>query len=266
MDHNIFSKCSCKNIDGKQISYKGASAADFVESAPKQNLAPTSVPPRKVINAKYVLLFVIMVMPIFLLGCRGIAHQKEKSQSLTSQKAETKENQKDSRNISEPLDNEIESYEDGNGKYGYKLKTTGEILIPAKYDHSWPFREGLAHVRLNGKFGFVDKSGNEIIPLKYDMTDFFSEGLTIVELNGKYGFIDKTGKVVIPFIYDGGFTFKDGLAVVELDGKFGYIDKTGKEIIPLKYDWAWSFSDGKAKVKLNGEEFYIDKNGNRIEE
>jgi hypothetical protein len=53
-------------------------------------------------------------------------------------------------------------------------------------------------VGLNGKHGFIDKTGEEIIPLKYD-SDYssFSEGLAGVELNKKYGFIDKTGKVVI---------------------------------------------------------------------
>ena len=36
----------------------------------------------------------------------------------------------------------------------------------------------------------------------YDDIDCLSEGLAGVKKNGKYGFIDKTGKVVIPFKYD----------------------------------------------------------------
>ena len=40
--------------------------------------------------------------------------------------------------------------------------------IPVKYDYTGDFREGLAAVKLNGKYGFINKSGNVVIPLKYD--------------------------------------------------------------------------------------------------
>ena len=32
--------------------------------------------------------------------------------------------------------------------------------------------EGLASVELNGKWGFIDKSGTEVIPCKYDVIDY----------------------------------------------------------------------------------------------
>ena len=265
MNHNTFRESLHTDIDNVQIHCKHASRINFVKSSSERNLAPANILHRKTFKVTYVLLFAMMAtIPFLLFGCRGTT-QKEGTHTLVIQKSEPVEEQKDGGNALEYPDDEIESYKDSNEKYGYKLKTTGEILISAKYDYAWPFREGLAHVRSNGKFGFVDKLGKEVIPLKYDLADFFREGLTIVELDAKYGFIDKSGNVVIPFKYDGGFTFQNGLAVVQLDGKYGYIDKMGNEVIPFKYDWAWSFSGGKAKVKLNGEEFYIDKNGNRIE-
>lgn len=266
MNHNTFRESLHADIDNVQIHCKHASRINLVKSSSELNLAPATILHRKTFKVTYVLLFAMMAsIPFLLFGCRGTT-QKEGTHTLVIQKSEPVEEQKDGGNALEYLDDEIESYKDSNEKYGYKLKTTGEILIPAKYDYAWSFREGLAHVRSNGKFGFVDKLGKEVIPLKYDLADFFREGLTIVELDAKYGFIDKSGNVVIPFKYDGGFTFQNGLAVVQLEGKYGYIDKMGNEVIPFKYDWAWSFSGGKAKVKLNGEEFYIDKNGNRIEE
>lgn len=232
MNYNTFRESLHTDIDNVQIHCKHASRINFVKSSSERNLAPANILHRKTFKVTYVLLFAMMAtIPFLLFGCRGTT-QKEGTHTLVIQKSEPVEEQKDGGNALEYPDDEIESYKDSNEKYGYKLKTTGEILIPAKYDYAWPFREGLAHVRSNGKFGFVDKLGKEVIPLKYDLADFFREGLTIVELDAKYGFIDKSGNVVIPF----------------------------------KYDWAWSFSGGKAKVKLNGEEFYIDKNGNRIEE
>ena len=100
------------------------------------------------------------------------------------------------------------------------------------------FPDGLASVRLNGKWGFVDTTGSEVIPCKYDYTYGFSNGLAKVELDGKWGYIDKTGRVVIPLKYDWVGDFSKGVAKVNLNRKFGYIDTTGKEVIPCIFDGA----------------------------
>ncbi len=163
-----------------------------------------------------------------------------------------------------------------NGKYGFKLRSTGEIVIPLKYDAAYDFREGLAAVDLNGKWGFIDKTGKDVIPFKYDNGGYFCDGLVNVKLNGKLGYIDKTGKEVIPFKYDGGSYFYDGLANVSLNSKNGFIDKTGKEVIPLKYDIASDFYAGLARVNIGakwnnvsrkkegGKWGYIDKTGKEV--
>ena len=169
-------------------------------------------------------------------------------------------------------DKEIVSFEDKiTSKYGFKVESTGEIIISPKYDHDpnvawWHFNEGLARVNLNGKFGFIDKTGKEVIPLIYNDVYDFSEGLARVEFdNCDYGYIDKTGKVVITCEdYDDVDDFSEGLAPVELDDQYGYIDKTGKEVIPCIYDYAWSFCEGLASVKLNEKWGFIDKTGKEV--
>jgi hypothetical protein len=178
-----------------------------------------------------------------------------------------KENVKDNSYLLNLPDDEFVQYVGNNGKYGYKLGSTGEVVIPSKYENcACFFREGLAAVKLNGKYGYIDKTGIEVIPLKYDrVSDSFREGLTQVVLKGKCGWIDKAGKEVIPLKYDIASDFNEGLAWVKLNGICGFVDKTGKEVIPLKYNVVSPFSKGKAKVSLNGKTFYIDKNGNRIE-
>ena len=146
----------------------------------------------------------------------------------------------------------------------YGFKKDGVIVIPAIYNYASDFSEGLALVRLNGKFGIVDKTGREIIPPKYDEVRYFSEGLAKVKLNDKYGFVDKTGKVVIPLKYEDAGSFSEGLALVRLNGKYGFVDKTGKEVIPLKYEYAYSFSEGLALVKLNDKYGFVDKTGKEV--
>ena len=100
-----------------------------------------------------------------------------------------------------------------------------------RYDFAGDFSEGFAEVKLNGKYGFIDKTGREVIPCKYDDAESFHEGFAAVKLNGKYGFIDKTGREVIPCKYDYTFKFSEGFAAVELNGKYGFIDKKGKPLL-----------------------------------
>ena len=54
------------------------------------------------------------------------------------------------------------------GKFGY-IDKTGELVIPAKYNRAWKFSEGLGKVLLNNKFGFVDKDGTVVILPQFDM-------------------------------------------------------------------------------------------------
>ena len=167
------------------------------------------------------------------------------------------------------LTKEYELFEDSSTrKYGFKHN--GTIVIPARYEDAWSFREGLAVVKTNGKYGFIDKSGTLVIPARYYDAGAFSEGLAWVKTGGKYGYIDKSGALVILAKYDDAWSFREGLAGVKINGKCGFIDKSGTLVIPARYDnvlksnGVYGFKNGKAKVELNGRGFFIDKNGNEV--
>ena len=150
------------------------------------------------------------------------------------------------------------------GRKGFVDSVTGEILIPNRYDYVDNFSEGLAGVKKNRKYGFIDKTGKEVIPCSYDSVWNFSGGFAGVKKNGKRGFIDKLGKEVIPCSYDDVDYFREGLARVKKNGKWGFIDKTVKEVIPCSYDGVGNFSEGLAKVKKNGKWGFIDKSGKEV--
>lgn len=149
-----------------------------------------------------------------------------------------------------------------NGKAGF-IDKSGKEVIPIKYDLAGKFEDELAIVRLNYKYSLIDKSGKEIAPLKYDYIDSFHDGLAFVTLNDKFGYIDRFGEEITPIKYDNTAIsgFNEGLAPIKLNGKWGFIDKSGREITPIKYDQASDFSEGLALVKLNGRSGYIDKSG-----
>lgn len=48
-----------------------------------------------------------------------------------------------------------------------------------------------------GKYGYMDKSGKVVIPCIYEEVHFFTDGIARVKLDGKWFFIDKEGKEVV---------------------------------------------------------------------
>ena len=92
----------------------------------------------------------------------------------------------------------------------------------------------------------------------------FSEGLAAVKQNDMWGFINREGRFAIQPRFHDVFGFSEGLAVVEIDKKYGYIDKNGNPVIAPKYDWAMPFSEGVASVMLGSSTIIIDKQGNKL--
>ena len=75
----------------------------------------------------------------------------------------------------------------------------------------------------------------------------------VIEKNGKYGFIDKQGNEVIPCIYDDARDFSEGLAIVKKEEISFFIDKNGNKVFECEYeginsDGIANFSDGLAKI------------------
>lgn len=130
------------------------------------------------------------------------------------------------------------------------------------------------HKDASGYVGYANKDGKVVIPCKYETAMDFDGDLAFVRLDKKWGMINKAGKTVIRHKYemlglairDGALSvFTEGLARAQLNGKWGYLDKSGREVIPCIYDNVETFKDGVAQVKLNGETFTIDKAGKRLE-
>jgi hypothetical protein len=99
------------------------------------------------------------------------------------------------------------------------------------------FKDGLATIKLNDRWGIIDKMGKEIVLPKYDEINDYDGFPAIVALNKKYGFIDNTGNEIIPPKYDAVRNFNEGMTAAQLNGKWGIIDKTGKIIAPFKYSY-----------------------------
>ncbi len=119
---------------------------------------------------------------------------------------------------------------------------------------------------MNGKWGYVDKTGKMIIEAQFDRALTFSDGRAAMRVGLlNWGFIDRTGQFVVKPEYDDASPFSEGLAHVKKKNKHGYIDTTGQMVIPLQFSLADSFVDGVARVFFGfGHWGYIDKTGKSI--
>ena len=81
-----------------------------------------------------------------------------------------------------------------------------------------------------GHWGFTSSDGHMVIEPIYEKAFSFSDGLAAVKFNGKWGFIDKNGKIIVPFEYDEfESSLKDGEAKLVKDGTVYVFDKDGKQ-------------------------------------
>jgi len=103
------------------------------------------------------------------------------------------------------------------GKDGF-IDPSGQIVIEPKYAKAYPFSDGLAAVQIqtDGDWGFIDTKGKLVIEAQFAMVGFFAEGLAAFrkEYTSQWGYINKQGDVVIAARFDGADQFHKGIARV----------------------------------------------------
>ena len=62
---------------------------------------------------------------------------------------------------------------------------TGQVTIAPQFDYADRFVEGLAQVKINNKWGFINPAGSIVIKPQFDETDRFSEGLALVGIKDR---------------------------------------------------------------------------------
>ena len=136
------------------------------------------------------------------------------------------------------------------------INDKGENAIPCQFDEVSEFKDGLSYVRVGSKWGLINKTGQEIAPCKYSSIDRFNiigeDTLARVKNAGKTGLINIKGEEVVPCDkYDDIYDFQYGLAVVQnADKKCGIIDVHGSEVVKCIYNSIGDFKEGYAKVGI----------------
>ena len=150
-----------------------------------------------------------------------------------------------------------------NGKYGY-INKKGEEVITLEYDSAGVFNSGIAVVFKGGKAGAINKKNENIIPFEYEVLGDFFDGFSYYKKNNLFGIIENNGKTVTEPIFDKMGEFSEGLAPFAKDKKVGYVNARGEIIITPSYDYANPFNENLALVKKNDKISFIDLKGNEV--
>ena len=128
-----------------------------------------------------------------------------------------------------------------NGNQAGLARTTGEVIIPAEYEHYMRYLRTMRHTFFYGekdkKSYLLDSLGNILLSGHDHYESAQQEDLIIFKENNLYGLVDPLSKkIIVPPTYTNMKPFVRGLSVVSQAGKSGIIDAQGSLRIATSFD------------------------------
>ncbi len=153
---------------------------------------------------------------------------------------------------------DLTSFEE-NGKWGFKNFYTDKVEIKPQFQAADFFHNGIAVVKLKGKWGYINEKGKWIIDPEFQDARPFNKGIAPVKLNDKWGFINEKGKWIIkPEFQDARF-FENGTAPAKLNDKWGFINEKGEWVIKPEFQEIGPFVNDYAVVIVDGKYGLLDR-------
>lgn len=150
-----------------------------------------------------------------------------------------------------------------NEKYGL-IDKIGKEIVHCVCDCIYLCEDGLVIIKVDNRSYLIELKNKKFISNPYDKIFPFVSDLIKVILNEKCGLIDKTGKEIVPCVYNSIEHFNFDLYIVDINGKYGLIDKNGKEKTQCIYDSIQYSKFGLYIVEVNGKYGLMDRMGNEI--
>ena len=119
------------------------------------------------------------------------------------------------------------------GTVGY-VDQNGATVIPPQFERGGRFSDGLANVRFADGEGYIDLLGGLVISAtNYSDGQPFAEGLAAVRVDGLFGYVNERGVLAIAPQYTSATPFHDGLAMVETADAWSVIAADGMPLVQL---------------------------------
>lgn len=113
------------------------------------------------------------------------------------------------------------------GKVNY-LDPFGNFICPKDYDDGRPFVNGVARVKKNGLWGFINLRGEEICTCQFKLLKDLFHGYAGASDGEGWLLIDKTGKPYNEERYDMIYYLHSGTLMTRRKGKNCFIDEKGR--------------------------------------
>ena len=145
---------------------------------------------------------------------------------------------------------------------------SGKQAFDGEFEKTGDFSCGLAAVKLNGQWGYIDKCGSLAITNRFKIAfDFVNDVAPVANEELMWGIIDKAGNYLVNPTYRSISEQSEGLFVaVTTNGEAIFIDRHGERAIDCTFEVAGEFAEGKAPVipkgrGIGGKMGFVDRNG-----
>lgn len=141
----------------------------------------------------------------------------------------------------------------------YLIDLTGNKLSEGYLEIAMDVKEivlknGVIFAKTNQGYICLNAQGERINKEYYeDVRCFLDTTYTAVKQNGKWGFVDNSGNMQIEPQYEDAKPFSNGLAAVKIDGLWGYIDSNGVIAIKPAFLEANSITENGTTFVMNSE-------------
>jgi|GEM_PF-5034606 len=158
-----------------------------------------------------------------------------------------------------------------NGEKFGVIESSGQILIPFKYDVIEPFNSRLIKIYTGENCGLIDTNLNIVVPIIYNSSfEQYSDDRYLIKQNSEISNAENKNQAIIDsfgnyIIRDDNHIFSmpyNGMFRTEKDGKFGFYDINGNLVIPFIYNYAGDFHERLAYVS-DSTNAYVDRSGNK---
>lgn len=142
--------------------------------------------------------------------------------------------------ILEPSVNQLITFSEGRGlvrdqEYRFYYITEEADRYRGFYEKATEFQNGVAVIRMNNKWGIINRKGITLVRPKYSRIEDFENGYAKVELEGVSGLSDIKGDMIVQPGFEYISYAGQGLFRVEQGDQIGYFDQQG--------DWVWALQN-----------------------
>ena len=152
-----------------------------------------------------------------------------------------------------------------NQKWGY-IDRGGIVDIPPRFDLAFDFEGSFAPVKIGTRYHLLNRFSRDTF-LEFPMIWSVSEGCCVYSSEvGTVGMVSINDDARLDPVYQSISAFYESTSVCKYVDFFGLIGKDGNWIIPPRFDYLSSVEYCKTHITavLNGEYLLLDRNGNPV--